>query len=314
MAKLNRTSRILSLVFLLLFFSAACAHQQQENKSEVDLSAEQAPAGAPPEVASPQVIEEYFLWRAEGSGGPVFLFGTMHGGVPFGPVDELPEPLRGALKGAELVVMEVDIGISPSMDLIQYMINPNEPLSGRLSPQRWERLVELSSLAANELDMMRPWVVVSMLLSESMEHQGSVDEVIYHFAREKGLEMAFFETMEEQLRILPQVITLKDLEEFIDNPEESWDLLAELAEVYRRGDAEALASLIFDQPQYDSPETMEIMLTDRNHAWMENLPGYLEQGDVFIAVGAGHLFGEEGLIELLRAQGVEVERVLTVAR
>lgn len=51
---------------------------------------------------------------------------------------------------------------------------------------------------------------------------------------------------------------------------------------------------------------MSELLDHRNRAWMTSLPGFLESGNVFVAVGALHLPGETGLIELLRAEGYSV--------
>ena len=314
-------SRVLSALILLIVLCAACAPRQQESAPSVDAplgevtapGLESSEGAAPPEEVSRPAIQEYFLWRAHGSGGPVYLFGTIHGGVEFGPVDALPTPLRNAMEEAALFVLELDLQDTPSMALLGYMMNPHEPLSQQLSPERWETLVAISPLPARELDVMRPWFAYTLVLMESLEDQdaAAVDQVIYNFARESDREMDFFETIEEQLQMMVKAITIRDLEEFLDDPDEARGFLAELVEVYRSGDEEAISAMIFDHPQYDNPEAMEILLRDRNHAWMESLPGYLERGDVFIAVGAAHLFGEDGLLELLRAQGVEVERVST---
>lgn len=305
-----------SLLALVLFFlAAACAPRQHDvaPAPEPGEAAEPVEAEEASEPASLPAIEEYFLWRADGPGGPVHLFGTIHGGVQFGPVSDLPGPLRSAIQDAELVVMELDLNVAPSMALLAYMMNPDEPLSQTLSPERWATLQEISPMPAREIDVMRPWFVYTLLLMDSLEDQeaAAVDTVIHNYALEQEKEMAYFETIEEQLQMMVKAITLEDLEEFLDDPQEAGSFLSELVEVYRSGDEEALSSMIFDHPQYTDAETIEIMLDDRNLAWMEDMRSYLERGDVFVAVGAAHLFGDMGLIELLRAEGVTVERVPT---
>jgi hypothetical protein len=83
-----------------------------------------------------------------------------------------------------------------------------------------------------------------------------------------------------------------------------------LAAAWSQGDLETLAGLVNDDMRRTYPELFEVVFVRRNEAWVETLLRELEgSGTDFVAVGAGHLLGAEGLVERLRAQGVRVERV-----
>ena len=53
----------------------------------------------------------------------------------------------------------------------------------------------------------------------------------------------------------------------------------------------------------------DILLTNRNKNWVKKIKPIMDSKNLFIAVGAGHLGGEQGLIDLLRKEGYEVEGV-----
>ena len=68
---------------------------------------------------------------------------------------------------------------------------------------------------------------------------------------------------------------------------------------------------ILDDPSFGSfsPDEMASLLYDRNKKWLSTLPAILEHNRAFIAVGAGHLVDEHGLIEGLQKLGYKVEPV-----
>lgn len=79
--------------------------------------------------------------------------------------------------------------------------------------------------------------------------------------------------------------------------------LGPMVDAYRRGD---LAALVRASGELDA-ETQRLLLDDRNHAWMGRLCPALREGGLFIAVGAGHMPGEDGLLHLLQRVGFELQ-------
>jgi uncharacterized protein YbaP (TraB family) len=100
------------------------------------------------------------------------------------------------------------------------------------------------------------------------------------------------------------------LVETIAEAEEGAAQLDTLSDAWRRGDLEALEHYVIDDTRREYPEMYETLFVQRNAAWMDTLMAELEGSGVdFVAVGAGHLLGEHGLVAQLRARGVRVERV-----
>ncbi len=82
-----------------------------------------------------------------------------------------------------------------------------------------------------------------------------------------------------------------------------------MVRAWATGDVEALDEYVNGDLREDEPEVYEAVIVQRNRNWIPQIEAVLEgEGTVFIAVGAGHLPGDEGVIELLRDQGYEVVR------
>jgi uncharacterized protein YbaP (TraB family) len=125
--------------------------------------------------------------------------------------------------------------------------------------------------------------------------------------------MRAFETAVAQIGFLSELsphLQRQMLREAIDETERGPALLAQLTTAWESGDIETLDRLVVADTRTDYPELYEVLFRRRNAAWMETLMHELDGAGVdFVAVGAGHLLGEDGLVAQLRARGVSVERV-----
>jgi uncharacterized protein YbaP (TraB family) len=96
----------------------------------------------------------------------------------------------------------------------------------------------------------------------------------------------------------------------IEDAEAGPAMLADLTNAWSRGELGALEQLIVRDVRDEYPELFDVLFRQRNLAWAEMLSAEMDGAGVdFVAVGAGHLVGEEGLVELMRARGYDVERV-----
>nr|MBP6688803.1 TraB/GumN family protein [Hyphomonadaceae bacterium] len=79
---------------------------------------------------------------------------------------------------------------------------------------------------------------------------------------------------------------------------------------WEHGDERALEHAVVEETRTDYPELYQMLFVDRNNAWMAELSREMEGSGVdFIAVGAGHIIGRDGLVAQFRARGYRVERV-----
>ncbi|RLA01854.1 MAG: TraB/GumN family protein, partial [Gammaproteobacteria bacterium] len=119
-------------------------------------------------------------------------------------------------------------------------------------------------------------------------------------------QLDLFDTMPES----DQVILLRDA---VDNLSELDAMNAELLAVYKQRDIEGLLALnevsMQTGDQRLAKDFQKRVIDDRNHLMAERMQQYLQQGKAFVAVGALHLPGEEGLLNLLEQQGYTVRRV-----
>ena len=124
--------------------------------------------------------------------------------------------------------------------------------------------------------------------------------------------LAIFETVEEQLRFfadMPMEIQLADFEIGVREMVEQPDVLTELVQAWAAGDMAQLDAIFSDAMRESSPELFERLIVARNEAWIPQIEEVLAgSDDALVAVGAGHLPGEHGVIALLEAQGYTVTR------
>jgi uncharacterized protein YbaP (TraB family) len=138
-----------------------------------------------------------------------------------------------------------------------------------------------------------------------------LDEALRQRAASTGKEIAFLEDWKFQLDVLSKLITVDDLREMLDPDSKGRRLLIDMMAAYRAGDLEKMAALTLDPEEIaKNPERHAELFDRRNRDWVPKLAPHLSRGRTFVAVGAGHYVGEQGLIELLRAEGYVLTRVV----
>jgi hypothetical protein len=143
-----------------------------------------------------------------------------------------------------------------------------------------------------------------------------MDVAIARRAKAAGIPVEGLERPADQIRAfgdLGHQESLTLLGELLADVDAVTMQLRALQGAYAGGDnAAALAAYVRTMTR-DSPELTELLLFRRNRRWIPRLQHLLPQGGAFVAVGAAHLFGDEGLIALLRGRGWKVTRVRDVA-
>ena len=127
-------------------------------------------------------------------------------------------------------------------------------------------------------------------------------------ARQYDKEVNGLETLEFQASIfdsIPYEKQAKDLVSYIDSIDNYKQVTIEMVDVYRQQNLERMDSLMHkSDPGMD--EYMDLLLYSRNRHWVAKMPEIMKQETVLFAVGAGHLPGEQGVINLLRKAGYKV--------
>jgi hypothetical protein len=273
---------------------------------------------------APEAAAEPALFVARDSDSTLYLYGTVH---------LLPPDMKWGGAAVEAALMQADeiwteIEISPESDAALAPLTmqlgfaaPDQPLSGWLADEDQARLAQLSArlgLPGEVLDRMRPWfaaITLSLMpmLQAGYDPQSGVDRVIDAMGEANGKRMRAFETGEQQLRFmagLSEQAQREMLLDAIEDAEAGPAVLADLTNAWSRGDLDALEQLIVRDVHDEYPELFDVLFRQRNLAWVEVLSAEMEGAGVdFVAVGAGHLVGEDGLVAMMRARGFDVERV-----
>jgi uncharacterized protein YbaP (TraB family) len=168
-----------------------------------------------------------------------------------------------------------------------------------------------SGMSIKSLMRLKPFVIESFLIQKLIEGEAvGIETQLAEMARLQNLPIKSLETVKEQMSIfdsIPYDEQVGDLMRFITEEDKMRETFSQLVEMYLKEDLSALDKLMNDY--YSDPKLMKYLLYDRNERWIIRLEEQMEKQTVFIAVGAGHLPGNKGLINLLRQWGYKVTPV-----
>jgi uncharacterized protein len=299
--------------------AALTACRGEPDRAPPQPAAEPAQATPPVQVpaapAAPAVepLAKPFFWEVSRNGAVSHFLGTIHAKYQLA---HQPAAVTERLDAARAVVIEADVTSISIMDVMQKaMLPPEQSLRTMLGEERWRKLVDITGkvMPAAALERMQPWfagLLVSLGDLALTDQNQVMDMQIFQRAGKNGQRVVFLEEASEQLKILSESGDLATLIEMLDEIGEVRRKLDDMIAGYGRGDLEALSTLTLDPEEMrERPEVYEKLLFQRNRAWMDVLQPLLAEGGVFVAVGAGHFVGEQGLLSLLRTAGYEIRRV-----
>jgi len=259
------------------------------------------------------------LWEVSRAGAePAYLFGTIHSEDP--GVLQLAQPVQQAFDASRTVVLEMLM----DMDAMMYSSTAMLMMDGRsLEDLIGPPLFRQTSMAMQSrgipeavLNRMKPWAAAVTLSMPAQETGQVLDVMLYRNALQQEKAVYGLETAREQLNLFEslseedQIALLKDA---VENFSAIDAMHAELLAAYRQRDLDGLLAISEASMQQGdqrlADEFQQRLVVDRNHLMVDRMRQYLQQGKVFVAVGALHLPGEEGLLNLLEQQGYTVRRV-----
>lgn len=245
-----------------------------------------------------------FLWKVHKDAGPtLWLYGTVHDVALAG----VPPAALAALDGATVFASELgDVEADPETvrDLTRYKSGLG--IDQTLPEDDWYALRDalIGTIKEDSLRRVRPWYAMILLNNKvSPNKPVAMDTDLAKRARSKKLPVEALETWAEQMTALDKVVTVQDLSEVIHARDAMHCEVDRLAVAYRTGDLDLMTQLLI------VPRTSEPLLWARNRAWQPKLVTYLSAQGAFVAVGLGHMLGDNGLPAMLARAGYTVERV-----
>lgn len=268
------------------------------------------------EGTSKTVKGNSLLWKVTGNEmkKPSYIFGTMH---IICKDDYLWTPVMAkSLKASEEVCFEMDMD-DPSvmLELAAGMIdNSGKQLKEYFTDEDYS-LVEkyfTDSLGINAemISQLKPAALVTLLATSSFtcSNMVSYENNIMQKAQEMKIEVTGLEYPQEQLALLESLPIDSIVKEVItavqskNNYEQNE--YTRLVSAYKKQDVEKLHSLMIDTEKAEM--NLDAFLDERNNKWIDRMEERMDQKPVFFAVGAGHLWGNNGIINLLRNKGYKV--------
>ena len=268
------------------------------------------------------------LWKIDKKGvsKPSYLFGTHHL-IPVSFLYTIPGLFK-AFNECDVVIGEMVLNNIDATEKIQQaaLLPKDSTMSTIMSEENYSlvdhELRATLGLGLKEMSMLNPSFIRTMYELEiynkttgSSEEDMLSDSYFQMAGEQKGKKIVGLEDIDKQIDIL---LGNKDLRreaqllaETVRNKEEIVEGLITLNELYKAGEIEKLVELAKVQENFTdmTDEEYAIMVDNRNFAWVEILPDYINQSPCFIAVGALHLGGENGLINLLKKQGYKITPV-----
>ena len=232
------------------------------------------------------------LWKISGKDakGDSYLFGTHH----IAPVSliDTTAGLKDAIAGVDAVYGEIDMSEMTSPSAQQVI------MSAAMAPAD-STVTKL--LTAQQIDS------VNAVLGKEQ-----LDNTIQLKGRELGKSIKGFETLEQQMSMLmggSMAEQASDLMESVRKDGEASDKAHKLADAYMSADINTIEKMFLDPDLGMDEKTRRMLIDDRNADWLKQLSSILPSESVFIAVGAGHLIGDTGLIKELQKAGYTVTPV-----
>lgn len=268
------------------------------------------------------------LYKVEGNGlkDASYIFGTHHL-APLSVVDQFG--VKGPFESSAQVVGEIDMTQDPmqmGMALQGHMMAPADSTLTKVIPsedlaaisQTFKKYAPMPGMELSMLDGMKPMVATTMatvgMCAESMpgfNPQEQLDTWFQAQGKASGKSIIPLETVEQQGALLydftPISVQAEALVDLLKNPAKAMDQTRTLSDAYMQQDLQAMYELSMKDDSH--PEFMEALLDKRNADWLTKLPAIMEQGPTFVAVGALHLAGPQGVVEGLRKAGYTVTAI-----
>jgi uncharacterized protein len=263
------------------------------------------------------------LWKLEGKTNSVYLLGSVH----FLNKTNYPlaAPIEAAFKEAQVVAFETDVGAMSQADtqlklLNQAKLPEGETLKDQLSAETYAAFMqsaEKSGLPEAMFTQFKPLMAATMLLLVDLLQMGldpeqGVDQHYFRRARASGKEIVPLETVDYQIDLVTGLskeegeLAVKSMLKDMANTRK---MLGEIVKAWRTGDAASIDKFL-NEATSEAPAIMKRMVTDRNRNWTPKIEGLLHGGkNAVVIVGAAHLVGKEGVVELLRQRGMKVTQL-----
>lgn len=263
------------------------------------------------------------VWVITSGSNTVYLGGTVH---LLRPTDyPLPEEYEQAYQASSEIYFETDISAMRDFSVQAQMLqqlsyNDERTLKTVLNTEAYTALSAYAGklgLPLMMLEKFKPGMVISTLQLLEFQKLGFTPQGVDNYFNTRAIEdaktLGQLESIEQQIGFLAAMgegnesefilLSLRDLEE-------TEAVMEEMIGAWREGNNDKLAEMFIADMQAEAPELYDSLLLQRNLNWIPQIESMLRDADTeFVLVGAAHLVGDQGLLELLSQKGFQVRQL-----
>jgi uncharacterized protein YbaP (TraB family) len=268
-------------------------------------------------------IADTSVWSVRSGDNVIYLGGTVHllrpGDYP------LPDEFEEAYQASSELYFETDIAamgdLSVQAQMLQQLTySDDRSLRTVLSDEAYTALsayTQTAGLPIVMLEKFKPGLLISTLQILVFQSMGftpqGVDAFFHTRAVADGKAEGQLETVQEQIGFIAAMgegndsefilLSLKDLTE-------TGNVIDGMIGAWRSGDAQGLSELFVEDMKVEAPALYDTLLLERNLKWIPQIHRMLQDADTeFVLVGAAHIVGENGLLDLLSQEGYEINQL-----
>ena len=261
------------------------------------------------------------MWVVSDADSEITLYPTVHILPP--EINWKSDELTRRLSEAEEVWFELMPGSQndPALQglVMELGMAPGSSISTNLTPEEVKALkaaITPLGLPFQAADMMKPWMLMNLitigaLQSAGFDPESGVEQQLQPLV--EGKTIRALETAEQQMRLLasvPKDEQMQMLREALTEMDEGLETITEIANDWAVGDVDEMEDELIDEMKSETPKAYDIIFTQRNKNWADQIEIEMKgSGTDFIAVGAGHLVGEDSVPTILKARGYSVTRL-----
>jgi uncharacterized protein YbaP (TraB family) len=267
--------------------------------------------------------EKSFLWKVGSDKGAIHILGSIH----FLKKEHYPlkKTIDQAFAASQKVVLEIDLqSATPEKAqraaLEKGILRDGTTLKQIVSSETYglaERRSGELGVDFRAMGPMKPWLVALTLTALKLQKLGfdanyGVDRQLAERAKNNGKPTGGLETLEFQIGLFDQ-LSRRDQELMLRETLRELDLLdmgvERIVQAWVSGDVGGVEELLLAGMR-EYPEVHQKIIVDRNRRWLPEIERIIERGEsALVVVGAAHLVGKDGVIELLKQRGYKVEQL-----
>lgn len=261
--------------------------------------------------------EKSLLWEITGPGlkQPSYLFGTIH----IIPKKDyfFTETMEEKFNACQTLVLEVDINMSlnEQLALAKQMLLPDDnTIQHYLNEEQYKLFTSylLDSLHVKpgkfkKVERVKPFFAFALVAKDLLGNVKFYEKELNKKAKKRKMKIVGLEKIQDQLDLVNKMTIREQLEASYQSTGSSYELMEsfnQLLATYKSQDIDSLYDMMKEEGGMENFE--QTFIIDRNRKWIPVIEKLISKQPSFIAVGAGHLAGEQGVIPLLREQGYSV--------